>query len=135
MTETEKKIDAMFERLVPRTGKSGTVAGEIVRAVSRIGYRYWNDGDHLGIGYGREVCNPAGRYLSERCGGAVAEAVRNAWGIDDEELYGYRLGKLEELVLKHLETHPELEQETNTEDFWDYRDRDEDVDRDEEEEW
>lgn len=60
MTETEKKIDAMFERLVPRTGKSGTVAGEIVRAVSRIGYRYWNDGDHLGIGYGREVCNPAG---------------------------------------------------------------------------
>ena len=27
--------------------------------MSRIGYRFYNDGDQLGIGYGKETCNPA----------------------------------------------------------------------------
>ena len=135
MTETEEKINAMFERLVPPSGKCGTVAGEIVRAISRIGFRYWNDGDQLGTGYGRETCNPAGRYLAKRCDSAVARAVQDAWGISDVDLYGFRLGKLEGLVLKYLEEHPGLERETNTEDFWDYRDQWEDVDCDDGEEW
>ena len=56
-------------------------------------------------------------------------------GISDVDLYGFRLGKLERLVLKYLEEHPGLERETNTEDFWDYRDQWEDVDCDDGEEW
>lgn len=27
--------------------------------MNRISYRNWNDGDHIGVGYGRETCNPA----------------------------------------------------------------------------
>ena len=43
-------------------GRSGSA---IIRAFSRIAYRFENDGDMLGKGYGRETCNPAGRYLRE----------------------------------------------------------------------
>lgn len=53
----------LFEALVPDSGAAETVAGEIIRAVSRIEYRFWNDGDKAGVGYGKETVNPAVRYL------------------------------------------------------------------------
>lgn len=53
MITAEQKINALFAELVPASGKADTVAGEIVRAVSRIGYRNYNDGDHIGVGYGK----------------------------------------------------------------------------------
>lgn len=57
--EITNKIDALFEELVPASGKADTVAGEIIRAVCRIGYRWFNDGDMVGVGYWKETCNPA----------------------------------------------------------------------------
>ena len=63
LTSNEQRINELFEELVPPQGKAGTVAGEIIRAVCRIHYRNWNDGDHIGVGYGRETCNAAARYL------------------------------------------------------------------------
>ena len=56
-------IDDWFEFLVPSTGKADTVAGELVRAISRIGYRYFNDGDMFYSGYGRETCGSDVAYL------------------------------------------------------------------------
>ena len=61
MTAAEQRINALFEELVPASGKADTVAGEIIRAVSRIIYRNYNDGDHVGVGYGNETCNPVSR--------------------------------------------------------------------------
>ena len=55
----------LFGKLVPGTGKCDTIGGEILRAVNRIGYRWWNDGDKAGEGYGRETVNPAVRFLTE----------------------------------------------------------------------
>ena len=63
MTKNEERINKLFKELVPETGKADSLAGELVRAMSRIGYRFYNDGDQLGIGYGKETCNPAGRFL------------------------------------------------------------------------
>lgn len=130
----EKRINALFDELVPGSGKADAVAGEIVRATARIGYRNWNDGDHVGVGYGNETCNPAARYLMERAGSAVGEAVRNMWGIYDDSTYDAAVEALEEAVLAYLEEHPELKTTANSEDMWDYRNDDEDVD-DGEEEW
>ena len=70
-TTAEKRLNQLFDELVPARGAAKTVAGEIVRAISRIGYRNYNDGDHIGVGYGNETCNPAARYLSAKCGEAV----------------------------------------------------------------
>lgn len=54
-----------FDILVPRSGEAPTVAGEIVRAVNRLAYRYFNDGDKFYEGYGRETCGSSAAYLYE----------------------------------------------------------------------
>lgn len=87
MTLAEKKINALFEELVPSSGKADTVAGEIVRAISRIGYRNFNDGDHIDVGYGKETCNPAARYLIKKAGDEVADAIADLWGVVPDDLY------------------------------------------------
>ena len=123
------------------SGKADTVAGEIVRAISRIGYRNCNDGDHIGVGYGRETCNPAARYLMKKCDRAVTDVIVEIWGISNDYEYEEGLATLEYEVLRFLEAHPELRQQENKEDMRDYRDKDEDVDTydddedDEDDEW
>ena len=137
MAENEIRLDDLFKRLVPFEGKADTVAGEIVRAVSQICYRYYNDGDRLGIGYGRETCNPAGRYLALKCGGDVRELIWDMWGSLIYE-YSYQLHDLIPKVLEYLDDHLELEHTENLEDMWSYKDKKEDIDRDddgEEEYW
>lgn len=124
----EQRIDTLFERLVPANGKASTVAGEIVRAICRIEFRNQNDGDHIGIGYGRETVNPAARYLIAKCGDKTAKAVASAWNIYDDDAYEKSLEKVETAVLNFLDAHPELETEPNSEDFWEYRDKFEDID-------
>jgi hypothetical protein len=128
MTDTEKKISALFEELVPASGKADTVAGEIIRAVSRIGYRNYNDGDHIGVGYGRETCNPAARYLANRAGSRVERAISDMWGVEDDSRYDNLVATLEKEVLAYLEYHPELKTTSNEEDMWQFRDEEEDVD-------
>lgn len=134
MTTREEKINSLFDELVPASGKADTVAGEIIRAISRIGYRNYNDGDHVGVGYGKETCNPAARYLMKKAGEEVADAIADLWGLEPDDLYDERLSDLEEKVLFYIEQHPELKTMPNSEDMWDYRDKTEDVD-DEEDEW
>ena len=128
MTVNEKKLSTLSDELVPASGPADTLAGEIVRAMERIAYRNWNDGDHLGVGYGKETCNPAGRFLAEKCGKEIESLVMAAWGISDDTAYDMLLDVLESGVLKYLETHPELKTMPNTEDLFDYRDEDEDSD-------
>lgn len=137
MTPNETKLSELFDELVPVSGAAQTAAGEIVRAINRLCFRNWNDGDHLGVGYGRETCNPAGRYLAAKCDGKVAAMVKACWGVVDDNDYDALLDLLEGLVLAYLDEHPELKTTPNTEDMWDYRDKDEDVDTydDEEEDW
>lgn len=59
----EEMNEVLFDELVPSMGKSYTEGGEILRAVNRIQYRYWNDGDIAGQGYGKRTVNPAVRFL------------------------------------------------------------------------
>ena len=54
-----------FDLLVPREGKADTLAGELVRAIMKIIYRDWNDGDVFYQGYGLETCAPAAAFLMD----------------------------------------------------------------------
>lgn len=128
MTAREEKINELFEELVPDSGKAATVAGEIIRAISRIGYRNSNDGDHVGVGYGKETCNPAARYLMKKAGEEVADAIADLWGLEPDDLYDERLAEVEEAVIAYIEKHPELKEIENTEDMWDYRNEYDDAD-------
>lgn len=59
-------LEAVFNFLVPPTGKCDSVAGELIRAIMRVSYRDWNDGDVFYEGYGRETCLPSVAYIIEQ---------------------------------------------------------------------
>ena len=136
MTKNNERINQLFEELVPASGKAESLAGELVRAMARIGYRWYNDGDQVGIGYGRETCNPAARFLIHKGNKEVSDLAASIWGIHSEEVYEKRIDLLAGAVADYVESHPELRTLPTT-DMWDLYDPDEDMDDwdEEEEDW
>lgn len=125
--KNEDRLNALFEELVPACGKANSLAGELVRATSRIGFRFLNDGDQLGIGYGKETCNPAGRFLIKKAPKEIADLVAGLWGMYSEDGYEAVLDILVGKVADYVETHPEL-REQPTPDMFEFYDKHEDVD-------
>lgn len=132
----EKQIEELTHKYMSDEGKCETVAGEILRAYNRIVYRYYNDGDVAGEGYGRETVNPAVRYLFSQL-----QDMEQLFEIDryDNAIYYYGndyeaiLEKLGFMILEHFKKHPEKFTAKNYEDMWDYKEKC-DVDADDEDE-
>ena len=133
MMKNKERFNSLFEELVPTCGKADSLAGEIARAVGRIGYRFYNDGDQIGIGYGKETCNPAARFLLRKLPKDIGDLVAALWGMASEDAYEAVLDILVGKVVDYIEGHPEL-RDLPTEDMFSFRDPDEDVDDEEEEE-
>jgi hypothetical protein len=69
ITENEKQkiqdeLSKLFDELVPAGGASETEEGEMVRAINRLIYRYFNDGDYFFRGYGKETAGNSAKYLA-----------------------------------------------------------------------
>ncbi len=64
--EIEDRNDVFYNELVPSEGKANTVEGEMLRAINRICYRYFNDGDVFFENYGAETAGPAHTYLIDK---------------------------------------------------------------------
>ena len=131
MTEAEKnEWAAMEKRLMPPSGKADTVAGEIIRAADRIHYRWWNDGDKINVGYGKETCNGTARYLEKIRGSEFPAEVWN--GSLGEDAYTEFTENLVAELYAFIKAHPELETTPNSEDSrMDFIDND--LDREEDE--
>ena len=127
MTENEKRISKLFKELVPETGKAESFAGELVRAISRIGYRFKNDGDMVNIAYGKETCNPAARFLMARGNAEICGLTAILWEIFSEDVYEKVLDTLEGVVADYIEQNPDLRKQP-TEDMWTFKDEEEDKD-------
>lgn len=127
MTKNAERLNALSDVLVPASGKCDSLAGELVRAAERIGYRFFNDGDQIGIGYGKETCNPAARFLLKKGPKEIGDLVAALWGMGSEDGYEAVLDILVGKVAEYVETHPEL-REQPTLDMWDFYDKSEDVD-------
>ena len=53
LSETDSaKFDELCDKYLPAWGKANTLGGEILRAINRIVYRYYNDGDTIDWYYG-----------------------------------------------------------------------------------
>lgn len=105
--------DALWDEHVPAMGIAPTVGGEILRAMSRILYRFYNDGDMVGNGYGNETCNSSDRYLSD--------AVPDYQSLDrfngaQEKEYEEAMLKNHRIVFGYIQKNPDLFQKNNTED-------------------
>jgi hypothetical protein len=125
----EEKNEALYDEFVPVEGRADTKAGELVRAVNRIGYRFWNDGDQIGIDYGNETCNAAARFIMfEFAGTEMDKVVTSLWGLRDEEMYEVGVEKLVREMIDYIESNPDSKVEPNTVDMYEYR-------KPEDEEW
>lgn len=134
VSRAEEKMHELFEALVPSEGKADTVAGEIVRAFTRLDYRFYNDGDMLGVGYGRETCNAAGRYLQAIGDEDIWDWVHTLWCCVKVD-YAKGLEALKKAVVEYIEDNPALMSTPNEVDMWDYFDANEDIDDSEEDDW
>ncbi len=137
MTKNEDRINKLFKELVPETGKAGSLAGELVRAMSRIGYRFHNDGDMVNIAYGKETCNPAARFLIAKGNAEVSSLTAGLWEIFSEDAYEKVMDILCGAVADYVEQNPDLRNQP-TEDMWDFKDEEEDQDDswdEEEDDW
>ena len=127
MTKNENRINKLFEELVPTSGKVDSLAGELVRATARIGYRFFNDGDMVNQGYGKETCNPAARFLIAKGNAEISSLTVALWEIFSEDAYEKVLDTLEGAVADYIKQNPNLRSQP-TKDMWDYRDMAEDWD-------
>ena len=131
MTENDRNLETLFNELVPRAGKSSSLAGELVRATGRIGYRWSNDGDHIGIGYGNETCNMAARFLIRYGNPQIRNYVLTLWGLADNNTYGKIFDLLAGAVTDYVKSNPKLRC-IPTEDMFDYFDESIDIEKDDE---
>ena len=63
--DSDYPFETAFDLLVPESGKCETLAGEMIRAMMRLLYRDYNDGDLFYEGYGLETAAPAASFLKE----------------------------------------------------------------------
>ena len=131
--ELEKRNEALYDKLVPSQGSADTVEGEILRAINRIIYRYYNDGDYYYEGYGTETAGPAHSYLVNSKSSISANLNRIFNESRDKE-YEQMLDKALGLILDYIEKHEaEGYSEPNSEDLFDYES--EFKDEEEDEDW
>ena len=123
----ENNFENLYDKYVPFAGNANTVGGELLRAVGRIESRYYNDGDILNIGYGKETVNPSARFLLAKGDTRIIEIVNCLMNDDpSDKEYEEELDELKIAVLNFINKENLFEVE-NQEDMFDYA-TDEDVD-------
>lgn len=132
--ELEKRNEALYDKLIPSQGSADTVEGEILRAINRIIYRYYNDGDYYYEGYGTETAGPAHSYLVNSKS-SISSNLNRIFNESRDKEYEQMLNKALGLILDYIEKHEaEGHSEPNSEDLFDYesefKDEEEDDDWD-----
>ena len=95
----EKRFESL-EKLVPEQGAASTIEGEIIRAVQRIVYRYFNDGDEYDQGYGLDTVSPSVDWLITRS--PISKSVSELFPNKGD--YEKTLEKLQEIAVIYVES-------------------------------
>ena len=114
-----KEFDALFDQYVPKKGPADTVGGELIRAVNKIFYRYYNDGDRVGVDYGNETCNPAARFIEKNT--KLEPLASKLWDYSSDEEYEELLAELMQATIEVCKEDNLFEQR-NTDDMYNYTD-------------
>ena len=121
-------FEHLFDTLVPNNGKCDTLAGELLRAINRIEYRWFNDGDRFNEDYGIETCGQPAYFLAHYIYEEEDEAP--FWNIllnvdtdGNDEKYDEMIEELKNKAVEFLKAHQEL-LATETSDMYDVNSRD-----------
>ena len=133
--ELEDRNEPLYDKLVPGQGDAETVEGEMLRAINRIIYRYYNDGDEYFRGYGIETAGPAHSFLVN-ANHPQRAAMKKIFG--DGTDYEQTIKDALDTILDYIESRqgkytkntlggifdyePEFEEEDDYDDYDDYDD-------------
>lgn len=117
-------LDAVFDTgIVPGSGKADTKAGEIIRAMMRVIYRYYNDGDKFFEGYGLETAAPSIAYLIDTIDEVatyVGNMMERLYDYDSDAKYNDAIETLADICLHHIQAHFDELMDPNEEDSRDW---------------
>ena len=131
----------LFDKLVPGMGASEFAEGEMIRALNRLVYRWYNDGDKFFEGYGTETAGPAHSFLvnsdqinrgEQRKLEALFDAVVGTY---DDKTYEDMLDKVADLVMSYVEGIPEDQYQELGREMFDFEPEYEEEDYDEEDDF
>jgi hypothetical protein len=138
--ELEDRNEPLYNELVPGQGDAETVEGEMLRAINRIIYRFYNDGDKYFQGYGTETAGPAHSFLVNANHPLRSAMVRIFNEPSEDDSYERMIKDALDIILDHIESRqgkytkntmggifdfePEFEEEDD--DYDDYYDEDDD---------
>lgn len=136
------KYQEDYERLLelmPASGKAATVAGELIRSMSRLSYDFYNNGMGNNTSGALAFLHLQGVFDNEdddECIGVIHPYTRGRTygGNYDGDKLQAAMEKMVDLALKHIKDNPELEIKPNEQDMLDlneeleYEDEDEDED-------
>ena len=123
--ELEKRNEPLYDELVPGQGASDYVEGEMMRAINRIIYRFYNDGDKFWEDYGTETAGPAHSYLinSDRIPQEIRSKLESIFDeivhVYEDEAYTVAVKKALGVVLDYVESK-EGNYTEHGEDLFDY---------------
>ena len=108
--EVSDRLEKLFQELVPPAGAAKTLEGEMVRAIMRVWYRYYNDGDYWFKGYGEETAGPSVRWLRRESPLAdemdkifVRTRIKSSDEYSERDAYLKTLIKAAELICNYVE--------------------------------
>ncbi len=99
----EDRNETLFNKLVPVQGKCETLEGETLRAINRIIYRYFNDGDYWFTGYGIETAGAAETFLRLHAPIDLRPELNESYGTEDKDYEKPLIVALEK-ILDYIES-------------------------------
>ena len=101
--ELENRNHKLFNKLVPFEGMAETLEGECLRAITRIIYRHYNDGDYWHCSYGCETAGRAVEFLCKFCPVDLKSEFEQS-KTDNEKEYQELLNQILEKILTYIES-------------------------------
>jgi len=133
--ELEARNEPLYDKLVASSGKSETVEGEMLRAINRIAYRYYNDGDKYFEGYGAETAGPAHAFLIDANHPLKSAMDRIFDEPSGDASYERMLKDALDMILDHIESKQGKYTPNNVGDIFDYTSYFEDEDEDDDDDY
>lgn len=113
-------LQVLFDELVPASGPADTVAGELVRAMMKILYRDYNDGDVFYEGYGIETCGPAVSYIIDNIDGMFDKFDNIAKAQLEDDRYTNAINDIAKDIVEYIINNPETLETPRTREMFDY---------------
>jgi len=101
------QFEKIFDQEVPKSGSAKTMYGEVIRAINRICWRYFNDGDLFWKDYGIETCGNAAYFLLKYAPEEIRNLILEMEYVDEDKYDNL----CDELIKLAVNINPKVKEE------------------------